>query len=44
MKITVDSYVVYKVLFFILFIVSIGIGIYFVYRNYVDRNKYNLPY
>ena len=38
------SYVVYKVLFFIFFISSIGIGIYFVYRMYVGRNKHNLPY
>ena len=42
-----DSYVVYKVLFwifFIFFLISIGIGICFVYRNYVNRNKYDLPY
>ena len=39
-----NSYVVYKVLFFIFFIISTGIGIYFVYRKYVDRNKYNLSY
>ena len=42
-----NSYVVYKVLFwifFIFFIISIGIGIYFVYRKYVNRNKYDLPY
>ena len=39
-----NSYVVYKVLFFTFFIISIGIGIYFVYRKYVIRNKYNLPY
>ena len=42
-----NSYVVFKVLFsifFLLFIISIVIGIYFVYRNYVDHNKYGLPY
>ena len=39
-----NSYVVYMVLFFIFFVISIGIDIYFVYHNYVDRNKYNLPY
>ena len=39
-----NSYVVYKVLFFTFFIISIEIGIYFVYRKYVIRNKYNLPY
>ena len=39
-----NSYVVHKVLFFIFFIISIGIGIYFVYRKFVGRNKYNLPY
>ena len=42
-----DSYVVYKVLFwifFIFFLISIGIGIYFVYRNYVNRDKYDLRY
>ena len=42
-----NSYVVYKVLlwiFFIFFIISMGIGIYFVYRNYVNCNKYDLPY
>ena len=37
-------YVVYKVLFFIFFIISIGISIYFVCRKYVNRNKYDLPY
>ena len=37
-------YVVYKVLFFILFITSIGTGIHVVYQNYVNRNKYDLPY
>ena len=39
-----NSYVVYEVLFFIFFIISIAIGIYFVYRKYVNRNKYDLPY
>ena len=39
-----NSYAVYKLLFFIFFIIGIGIGIYFVYRKYVDRNEYNLPY
>ena len=42
-----NSYVVYKTLFwtfFIFFIINFGIGIYFVYRNYVNRNKYDLPY
>ena len=38
-----NSHVVYKVLFwtfFILFIINIGIDIYFVYGKYVDHNKY----
>ena len=42
-----NSYVVYKVLFwifFIFFIINFGSGIYFVYRNYVNRNKYELPH
>ena len=42
-----NSYVVYKVLFwifFILFIISIGIGVYFVYCKYVNSKKYDLPY
>ena len=38
------SYLVYKVLFFIFFIISCGIIIYFVYHKYVNRIKYNLPY
>ena len=38
------SYVVYKVLLFILFIISCGIIIYFFYHNYVNRIKYDLPY
>ena len=42
-----NSYEIYKVLFwtfFIFFLISIGICIYFVYHNYVNRNKYGLPY
>ena len=42
-----NSYVVYRALFwtfFIFFLISIGISIYFVYCNYVIRNKYDLPY
>ena len=42
-----NSYVVYRALFwtfFIFFLISIGISIYFFYRNYVNRNKYDLPY
>ena len=42
-----NSYVVYRALFwtfFIFFLISIGITIYFVYHNYVNRNKYDLPY
>ena len=35
---------VYKVLFCIFFIISIGIGIYFVYHKYVNCNKYDLRY
>ena len=38
------SYVIYKVLFFIFFIISCGIGIYFVYHKYVNCIKYNVPY
>ena len=38
------SYLVYKVLFFIFFISSCGIIIYFVYHKYVNHTKYNLPY
>ena len=41
-----NSYVVYRVLFwtfFIFFLSSIGISIYFVYCNYVICNKYDLP-
>ena len=41
------SYDVYKVLFcifFIFFIINSGISIDFVYLNYVNCNKYNLPY
>ena len=39
--------IVYRVLFcifFLFFIISIGIGIYFAYRKYANCNKYNLPY
>ena len=39
--------VVYRALFwtfFIFFLIRIGISIYFVYCNYVNRNKYDLPY
>ena len=42
-----NSYVVYKVLFwifFIFFIINFGSGIYFIYRNYVNCNKYELPH
>ena len=42
-----NSYIVYKVLvwvFFIFLIISIKIGIYFVYCKYFNHNKYNLPY
>ena len=42
-----NSCVVYRALFwtfFIFFLISIGISIYFVYCNYVIRNKYDLPY
>ena len=42
-----NSYTIYMALFwtfFIFFIINFGIGIYFVYRNYVNRNKYDLPY
>ena len=36
--------VVYNVLFFIFFIISIGIGTYFVYCKYGNCNKYDFPY
>ena len=42
-----NSYVVYRVLFwsfFIFFIINFRIGTYFVYCNYVNCNKYELPY
>ena len=42
-----SSYVVYGALFgtfSIFFLISIRISIYFVYCNYVIRNKYDLPY
>ena len=38
------SYVVYKVLFRIFFVISCGTIIYIVYHVYVNRIKYNLPY
>ena len=38
------SYLVCKVLFFIFFIISCGIIIYFVYHKYVNSIKYDLPY
>ena len=37
-------FVVYIALFSIIFIINIGIDIYFVYHKYVNRNKYYLPY
>ena len=37
-------FVVYIVLFYIIFTINIGIGIYFVYHKYVNHNKYDLPY
>ena len=42
-----NSYAVYGTLFstfLIFFLINIGISIYFVYHNYVIRNKYDLPY
>ena len=38
------SYLVYKVLFFIFFIINCGIIVYFVYHKYVNHIKYNLSY
>ena len=38
------SYSVYKVLFFIFFIITCEIIIYFVYHKYVNCTKYDLPY
>ena len=38
------SYLVYKVLFFIFFIMNNGIIIYFVYHKYAYCIKYALPY
>ena len=38
------SYLVYKVLFFIFFIISCGIIIYIADYKYVNRIKYDLPY
>ena len=37
-------YIVCIVLFSIILTISIVIVVYFVYSNYVNRNKYNLPY
>ena len=42
-----NSCIVYLVLFwifFIFFMISIGIGIYFAYHKYANCNKCNLPY
>ena len=42
-----DFCIVYRVsfwIFFIFFITSIVIGIYFVYCKYANCHKYNLPY
>ena len=40
-----NSYVAYKVLFWILFIIRIVIGIYFLYLKYVNHNNnIDLPY
>ena len=36
--------IVYIAFFSIFFAINIGIGIYFVYQKYVNRNKYDLPY
>ena len=38
------SYLVYKVLFFIFFIINCGTIIYIAYHRYVNRTKYDLPY
>ena len=38
------SYVVYKLLFIIFFMINIVIIIYFVYHVYFNRIKFNLPY
>ena len=37
-------YLVYKVLFFIFFIICCGTIIYIAYHSYVNRTKYDLPY
>ena len=42
-----NSYAIYMALFwtfFIFFVISIEISIYFVYHNYVNHDKYGLPY
>ena len=38
------SYLVYKALFWIFFVISCGTIIYIVYNGYVNRIKYNFPY
>ena len=38
------SYLVYKVLFFIFFIISCETIVYIAYHRYVNRTKYDLPY
>ena len=37
-------YIVYIVLFSKILAISIGIGIYFVYHKYMNRNRYDLSY
>ena len=37
-------YIACIVLFSIIFVISIVVGIYFVYQKYANRNKYDLPY
>ena len=37
-----NSYTVYTVLFLIFFIINVGIGNYFVYYKYTNRNKRNV--
>ena len=39
-----NLFIVYIVLFSIIFTINIGIGVYFIYRKYVNCNKYDLPY
>ena len=38
------AYIVFMVVVFIVFTIFTGITIYFVYRKYANRNKYDLPY